>query len=440
MSNKPKSLRMLYSSNGFWANSGYGIQGRSLLPRLARLPEFGGPEAIAQFAWYGLQGGVHEVNGHRVYPAGNDPYGNDVIGLHAKDFKANVVVSLIDVWVMQDTANKVAPALWLPWTPIDHDPIPQRVLQALQGAYLTLSYSKWGKEMLDKAGISNEYIPHGVEPSIYKILDYDAVTKFRRGFLHFDDEVHMTSMVAANKGYPDRKAFQVQLRAWANFAKDKPEARLYIHTEPTPMYGGLDLPALCMALGIGEKVTFPDRYQNYRGLPPEYLALIYNSSQVLLAASMAEGFGIPIIEAQACGIPVIVTDFSAMPELVHWGYKIPPRDMIWTPMNSWQAWPDHEGITLSLEELYTIWRDKNRSYEMADRVSVSQSVYQLYDWDSTLDGLWTPLIDRLATEAPPLEDVQIDPVTNLAETMVKVTRPRLAALPGAARVQPRGSS
>ena len=62
-------LRILYSSNAIWANSGYGIQGRSLLPRLADLETVGGRENIAQFAWYGLQGGIHHWEGFKIYPA-----------------------------------------------------------------------------------------------------------------------------------------------------------------------------------------------------------------------------------------------------------------------------------------------------------------------------------------------------------------------------------
>jgi len=129
------------------------VQGKSLLPRLAELPEFGGEpgsnvgrENLAGFFWYGMQGGTHNLEGFKCYPAGNDPYGNDVIGPHVKNFGANVVISLIDVWVMHSTAEKVAPALWCPWLPIDHAPVPQRVLESLAGAHLPLTYAKWGIE------------------------------------------------------------------------------------------------------------------------------------------------------------------------------------------------------------------------------------------------------------------------------------------------------
>jgi glycosyltransferase involved in cell wall biosynthesis len=393
-------LRMLYSSNAFWSNSGYGVQGKSLLPRLAELPEFGGRDAIAQFAWWGLQGGMHRVDGFRIYPAGMDPYGNDVIAAHTRDFDANLVVSLIDVWVMQDTANRVKPALWLPWTPIDHDPIPEAVINSLQGAHTTLAYAKWGAEMLTKAGIKNHYIPHGVETGIYKVLpEVDKVREFKREVMKAGDGF-LSVMVAANKGYPDRKAFQVQLRAWANFAKDKPDARLYIHTEPTQMYGGLDLPQLLARLGIVEKVIFPDRYRYHMGLPPEFLAMVYNAGDVLLANSMSEGFGIPIIEAQACGTPVITTDFSAMPELVRWGYKIEPADMFWTQMNSWQAWPDHAGITEALNELYAQWH-AGRGWSMAQRLRTSAEIHREYGWDSIVNDYWRPFVAQLAQEAPP---------------------------------------
>ena len=430
------NLRLLYSSNAIWSQSGYGVQGRSLLPRLAALPEFGGIQNIAMFAWYGMQGGMMDLSGLRCYPAGVDPYGNDIIESHAKDFKANIVISLIDVWVMKETAKKVAPSLWLPWTPIDHDPVPQAVINALQGAHLTLSYSKWGRDMLNRVGIKNEYIPHGVETNIYCLHEPENVARFRREVFGISNDTHLTVMVAANKGYPDRKAFQVQMRAWANFAKDKPNAKLYLHTESTPMYGGLDLPALIANLGIHQRVLFPDRYQYFKGLPPEYMALMYNAADVYLGNSMAEGFGIPLIEAQACGTPVIVTDFSSMPELVRWGYKIAPADMFWTPMNAWQAWPDMRGITDALNELYEQWDANGRQWPVAQRQKAQEAIHGEYSWDAIVRDNWMPLVARLADEAPQLTPSVNAPLPQKGE----VKRIERSVTGGLRRVDPVGVS
>jgi len=387
--------------------SGYGVQGKSLLPRLAALPEFGGRQNIAIFAWYGLHGGIMNYDGFQVYPGANDPYGNDVIGSHAKHFGANVVISLIDVWVMERAAAKLKPALWLPWLPIDHQDVPQRVLDCLAGAYLPLTYAKWGHRLLKQAGVHNHYIPHGVETSVYRVLpDDDKMAEFKRGVCQIDN-AHLTMMVAANKGYPDRKFFQGQIRAWAAFAKDKPHARLYIHTEPRPIYGGIDFVELIHGCGIEPgRVIFPDAYLNLLGFPPEHLAVMYNAADAFLGASMSEGFGIPLIEAQSCGTPVVTTDFSAMPELVRRGVAVEPLDLFWTPMNSWQAWPDARGIAAGLEALHNEWlaQDRGHSAEArAARYAAQDAIHAEYDWDMIVRDQWQPLVTELAEIAPPLD-------------------------------------
>lgn len=374
------------------------MQGRSLLPRLADLPQVGGRQNIAQFAWYGLQGGVHEVDGIRIYPVAQDPYGNDIIGAHSHHWRADVVISLIDVWVMRDTAKNVAPALWCPWLPIDHDPVPVAVLKSLEGAHLPLTYAKWGHRMLSEAGIENVYIPHGIEPDVFRVLpDQDKVREFKAKITKSDNG-HLTIMVAANKGFPDRKAFQVQLRAWAEFAADKPDAWLYIHTEPTRIYGGPDLYELARLLGIQKRVLWPDRYEYFLGMAPEKLALLYNAADIYLGAAMSEGFGIPIIEAQACGIPAIVTNFSAMPELVRWGRAVDPIDRVLTPMNSWQAWPDVNGIREALDEFYDFWEWNDRIWPIDQRQEISRQIHDEYGWDSIVRDDWLPLLDRLIVD------------------------------------------
>ena len=44
------------------------------------------------------------------------------------------------------------------------------------------------------------------------------------------------------------------------------------------------------------------------------LPAIYNLAQVVAQPSLYEGFGIPIVEAMACGIPVVAADNSSLPE------------------------------------------------------------------------------------------------------------------------------
>lgn len=403
------SLRLLYSSNAFWSTSGYGVQGGSLLPRLAELPEFGGEpgslagrQNIANFAWYGLEGGLHEVDGFRVYPRFDDLYGNDVLGAHALHFGANVVITLIDVWVLKDM-QQVKPALWLPWLPIDHDPVPEQFIDAVAQAYLPLTYSQWGHRMLADAGVPNAYIPHGVEPGVYHVIpERDEVRKFKR-WLTGDESCHLSVMCAANKGFPSRKWFEGQIEAWRDFSVGK-NAKIYIHSLPMPIHGGVDFHILAKRLGIEGQLIFPHPYLYRLGYPANHLALVYNAADVLMSVSMSEGFGIPIIEAQACGCPVVVTDFSAMPELVEWGYKVKLLDRQLTGMHSYQAWPSKADMTDKLERLYEQWTMCGGEWPMAQRLKTSQAIHEKYSWDVVVATHWAPLMERLAEEAPVLDE------------------------------------
>lgn len=62
-------------------------------------------------------------------------------------------------------------------------------------------------------------------------------------------------------------------------------------------------------------------------LAAEDLPLWYNGAEAFLYPSIFEGFGLPVLEAMACGTPVIVSDTSSLPEVVgDAGACVPPAD------------------------------------------------------------------------------------------------------------------
>jgi glycosyltransferase involved in cell wall biosynthesis len=73
---------------------------------------------------------------------------------------------------------------------------------------------------------------------------------------------------------------------------------------------------------------------------------------VLLNPALGEGFGVPVLEAQACGVPAIVTDFSAMREVCGAGWHVSHKPY-WTGQGSWQATADVDDIASALEECYS---------------------------------------------------------------------------------------
>ncbi len=57
------------------------------------------------------------------------------------------------------------------------------------------------------------------------------------------------------------------------------------------------------------------KYENYFNLPYKHVIELYKNSDLLSFISTYEGFGLPILEAQAIGRPVITAKISSMPEV-----------------------------------------------------------------------------------------------------------------------------
>ncbi len=68
--------------------------------------------------------------------------------------------------------------------------------------------------------------------------------------------------------------------------------------------------ALVRELSLQEHVHFPGR------VSVEDLLSLYNAAQLLVHPAFYEGFGLPPLEAMACGTPVVVSNTSALPEVV----------------------------------------------------------------------------------------------------------------------------
>ena len=72
---------------------------------------------------------------------------------------------------------------------------------------------------------------------------------------------------------------------------------------------GRELRQAISRLGLAERVTFTGF------MPDDDLVAIYNAASLLVLPSFEEGFGLPVIEAMACGTPVAVSRIGALVEL-----------------------------------------------------------------------------------------------------------------------------
>lgn len=75
-------------------------------------------------------------------------------------------------------------------------------------------------------------------------------------------------------------------------------------------------------LGLGDQVVFAG------SVPPDRLVYYYNCASCLAMPSLYEGFGLPALEAMACGTPVVVSNVSSLPEVVgDAGLMVDPLDV-----------------------------------------------------------------------------------------------------------------
>lgn len=201
------------------------------------------------------------------------------------------------------------------------------------------------------------------------------------------DDRFVVGMVAANQGSPSRKSLAESITAFAQFAKKRSDAHLYLHTEALGRNGGVNLLNLLGALEVDpQRVTFTDQYQ-YQVLPvsQEDMSYVYSGIDVLLNPARGEGFGIPVIEAQACGTPVIVTDFSAMSELGEVGWKV-DGEKTWTYQESWQIVPRVSELVWALNDAH----DRGSRLRGAAREFALQ-----YDADRVVAEHFLPALDAV---------------------------------------------
>jgi len=98
------------------------------------------------------------------------------------------------------------------------------------------------------------------------------------------------------------------LRAWALARAELPGRQLVVVGPGRDEKYLAALHALADQLGISGDVVF------IGGVPLEKTAKFYQAAEVFVYPSLNETFGLPILEAMACGCPVVTSDTSAMPE------------------------------------------------------------------------------------------------------------------------------
>ena len=310
--------------------SGYGTQTRLFVTQVLKL---GHPIAIC--AYYGIVGHMDlwptEHGNVPVYPPHIDHHGQDIVGAHCVNWKADLMMSLMDIWVCEP--QRFSDVRWACITPVDQEPLPIAVAQRARMAYQPIAMSEFGLKMFEEAEIDARYLPHGYDPRVYAPMSQRTA----REVLGLPQDAFIVGMVAANVGnVQPRKAWYEQIEGFAAFKKRHSDAVLVLHTclGMFGEYNGVNITRICEQNGLtlsygfhdGTDVMVCDQYSYIAGFTDRHMNHTYNALDVLLHASRGEGFGLASLHAQAVGTPVITGDWTAMSELCWAGWKIPKED------------------------------------------------------------------------------------------------------------------
>jgi len=156
--------------------------------------------------------------------------------------------------------------------------------------------------------VERHYIPHIVEPNIFKKIVGDKVEEVRKQSNLGDKFTIFWNSRNA------RRKLSGSLIFWFNdflniVGRDK--ATLLMHTDPKDQHGQ-DLEAIIKELDLTKgQVLF-----SLRRTPPEELCMMYNMADVTCGISDAEGFGLSTFESLSCETPIVVTMTGGLQEQV----------------------------------------------------------------------------------------------------------------------------
>ena len=426
-------------SEASFLSSGFGTYTKELLTRLHKTNKY----TIAEFASYGFVNDVRDKSIDWIYYANavrdNDPrhkeytskaenqFGRWRFEKVLLDFKPDVVIDIRDYWM--SAYQGLSPLRkyfhWILMPTVDSAPQQEDWIDTYLSADAVFSYSDWGGSVIKNQ--SNNKINYigtaspGVNLDIFRMKDKKEV----RAKYGVDPNYLIVGSVMRNqkrKLIPELfSTFRMTLDELKN--SNSPIGKnlyLYVHTSYPDM--GWDIPELLKEHGIANRVLFSYLCKNCgnlqcstfvgpqkvcskclnkssnmpsvtEGISQEQLSDIYNLFDLYVQYAICEGFGMPQVEAGACGIPIATVDYSAMCDIVTKldAYPIPIKTKFKElETKAHRVYPDNEALKHYIIEFMNIpeniRKDKSkRTRELTEKYYCWDNIAKI--WDSYLSTL-----------------------------------------------------
>jgi glycosyltransferase involved in cell wall biosynthesis len=367
------------------------------------------------------------------------------------DFKPHIVFDVRDYWMYayQDMSPYRHHFHWLIMPTTDSTPPKTDWLYTYKNADLIIPYTEWAKKILiQSCGKNINLFPKvanaGINPEDFYIIDNQKEHKIK----YFGKDINIVGLVMRNQKRKLLADIMIAFKTFLNNLKQSGndeiynKTYLYLHTS-YPEDNGWDIPSLLSEYGLLDKVYFtykckhcgntrPSKFHPgvtkcnkcghravhmsspVNGVTTEELNNIYNLFDIFVQYAICEGFGMPQIEAAACGVQIASVDYSAMTEIVEKLDGIKLRvDRMFREMeiNADRAYPDNQ---FTANVLYDFFINQSEDTRQNNRINIRNKCISLYSWDNVY-SVWEEAFDSIdISKKLSWEDKNIPQVQNMS--------------------------
>jgi glycosyltransferase involved in cell wall biosynthesis len=432
-----KKKRILWNGEATFLNTGYAVYGREVLQHLydtgkyeiAELGSYGHMNDSRRFEipwrYYGNLPDNEQSNEQYQSSTANQ-FGAWKFNHVVEDFRPDFVLDIRDWWMMSYVAHSPMRHMfrWFIMPPVDSLPQKDIWMQTYMSADKVFAYSEFGRDGMLSACKNHINFADVASPSAnYEKMKPCVDKKSHKKNFGLDENSFIVGTVMRNQS---RKLYPDLFDAFAQFIKNSgtvgQKTYLYVHTAFPDL--GWDIPRLLRMYGIGHKVifsyhcgncqhVFPSFFNDAaqpcpkcgkftagmpntnRGLTTEQLADVYNCFDFYVQYSTCEGWGMPVVEAASCGVPIAAVNYSATSSILKkiGGYAIDVQRMyLESDSHSYRAYPNNTHLAQILEKFFSLPENERRRKSE----KIAKNVREHYGWQKTAKK-WEYEIDATDT-------------------------------------------
>lgn len=425
-----RKKKILFISEAAYLNTGYAKYSKEIISRIYNTGKYD----IAEFSIYGnaedprrlsipwknyanMPDSKNEKHVSAYSSNASNQFGAWRFERVCLDFEPDIVFTIRDFWmdsfIYHSPYRRIFSWAWMPT--VDASPQNQEWIDMFSDADYVLTYSDWAKSIIEKQAGSSVNTAGVASPSAAEYfipMDRAAV----RNELGIRDDVLIIGTVMRNQR---RKLFPALIESFGEYIKESKLTNVFLYLHTSFPDAGWNLGNLLHKNGVSSRVLmtyvcekckhveasfFRDskkvcsKCRSYTSTPSNVgngvddatLAKIYNLFDLYIQCANSEGFGLPQVEAAACGTPIACTNYSAMEDIVNKldAYPIGYRTYSELETGCNRAVPNNSDIKQIISSFVSM-DDK----EKADRRDKTRSLFeQHYSWDKTAD-MWMKIAD-----------------------------------------------